>query len=133
MYLTDTLRRVIWAYDFDVETGTISNEKIFARVDENVGYPDGLCVDEEGGVWSARWDGWRLTRYLPSGQIDRVVAMPVPRPSSCAIGGASLDVLYVTSARIGLDAERLRRAPMSGSVFALRPGVSGLPSSLFGN
>jgi len=133
MYLTDTLRRLIWAYDFDVESGTISNEQIFARVDDKAGYPDGLCVDEEGGVWSAHWDGWRLTRYLPGGQMDRIFPMPVPRPSSCAFGGTAFDVLYVTTATIGLDATQLRQAPHSGSVLALQPGIRGLAPSFFGD
>jgi L-arabinonolactonase len=65
MYHTDTLRHVIWVYDFDRETGEIDDRRAFAEVPEDTGSPDGLCVDAEGGVWSAHWGGWRLTRYRP--------------------------------------------------------------------
>jgi sugar lactone lactonase YvrE len=89
--------------------------------------PDGLTVDAEGGVWSAKWDGWRLVRYAPDGSVDRVVPMPVQRPTSVAFGGPDLATLYVTSARIGLDGAALRQAPLAGALFSLDPGVRGLP------
>ena len=80
------------------------------------GVPDGLCVDAQGGVWSAHWGGWRLTRYAPDGRIDRVVEMPVPQPSCPAFGGPDLDVLYVSSAAIDMTpadfAKARRRRPV---------------------
>ena len=100
LYYTDSLRRTIWAYDYDLDTGAIANRRVFARVPDEAGVPDGLCVDAQGGVWSAHWGGWRLTRYAPDGRIDRVVEMPVPQPSCPAFGGPDLDVLYVSSAAI---------------------------------
>jgi sugar lactone lactonase YvrE len=65
-------------------------------------------------------------RYAPDGRIDRIVAFPVEQPSSCAFGGPDLDILYVTSATEGLARERLEQQPLSGSLFAVRPGVRGL-------
>jgi sugar lactone lactonase YvrE len=130
-YFTDSVARRIYAYDFAFESGAIGNRRVFAAVPDDAGFPDGLCVDAAGDVWSAHWDGWRVTRYAPDGRIADVLRMPVPRPTSCAFGGPDLDVLYVTSARIGLDAGTLARAPWSGSVLAVAPGRRGLPEPLF--
>lgn len=127
MYFTDSVGQVIHAYDYDIETGNIDNRREFVRTDPDGGYPDGLAVDGEGFVWSAHWDGWRVTRYDPDGRVERVLDLPVPRVTSCAFGGADLSTLYITSARVGLDAAGLERAPLSGGIFALQPGVSGLP------
>jgi len=128
MYYTDTWARRIDAIEFDPETGTLGPRRVFVRDDvPGEGVPDGLTVDREGGVWSAKWDGWRVVRYAPDGSVDRIVATPVQRPTSVAFGGADLDTLYVTSARIGLDPAALRQAPQSGGLFALDPGVRGLP------
>ncbi|HEX6978396.1 MAG TPA: SMP-30/gluconolactonase/LRE family protein [Alphaproteobacteria bacterium] len=125
-YFTDSAARRIFAYDYDPSTGRISNRRVFATVPEEAGFPDGLCVDAEGCVWSAHWDGACLTRYAPDGRPDVVVSLPVPRPTSCCFGGPQLDILFVTSARIGLSAADLARYPLSGSILALEPGVRGL-------
>ena len=128
MYYTDTWTRRIDAVEFDPDTGALGARRVFARDDvPGEGVPDGLTVDSEGGVWSAKWDGWRVVRYAPDGSVDRVVPMPVQRPTSVAFGGPDLGTLYVTSARIGLDPAALRQAPRSGGLFALDPGVRGLP------
>jgi sugar lactone lactonase YvrE len=130
MYFADSPSRCIRAFDLDPATGDISGERIFATVD--TGVPDGATVDAEGGLWVACWDGWRVLRFRPDGGLDREIAMPVPRPTCCAFGGPDLATLYVTSARNGLDADMLDRAPLSGGVFALRPGVRGVAEPVFG-
>lgn len=132
MYYTDTRTNRIDVFDFDIATGAIANRRVFAQVPQETGFPDGLTVDAQGFVWSAHWDGARITRYAPDGRIDRVVAMPVPRPTSVSFGGADLGTLYVTSARDGLDDAALARHPHSGAIFALEPGVKGLPEPRFG-
>lgn len=131
MYHTDSLARTIWLYDYDPDTAAVSNRRVFARLEEGDGFPDGLCVDAEGCVWSAIWDGGRILRFDPDGRIERVLPLPVPRPTACCFGGAGLGTLYVTSARIGLDGVRLRDAPLSGAVFATVPGVRGRPAVPF--
>lgn len=130
-YFTDSEPRRIYAYDFDVDAGTISNRRIFVQVPEGAGVPDGLAVDTQGFVWSAHWDGWCVTRYDPDGKVDRVINLPVPRPTSCAFGGPDLATLYVTSARIRLSAQQLAEAPLSGSVFAINTGFRGLAETAF--
>ncbi|NNG04582.1 MAG: SMP-30/gluconolactonase/LRE family protein [Inquilinus sp.] len=131
MYFTDSAIRTIWAYDFDAVSGAIANRRVFAEVPEGTGYPDGLTVDADGHVWSAVWDGWRVVRYDPSGRIDREVAMPVQRPTSCMLGGDDLKTLFVTSASIHLDAVALSKGPLAGGLFALDVDTAGLPESRF--
>jgi L-arabinonolactonase len=126
LYTADSWTREIHAYDFDIRTGTISNRRVFARFPEDKGIPDGATVDVEGYLWIAHFDGWRVTRFAPDGRIDRVIEMPVPRPTSCAFGGPDLDVLYVTSACFNLSPETLAKAPLSGAIFALDVGTRGL-------
>jgi sugar lactone lactonase YvrE/DNA-binding IclR family transcriptional regulator len=130
-YFTDSGAKRIYAYDFDIETGALANRRVFVEVPEGSGAPDGMAVDAEGFVWSAHWDGWCITRYDPQGRVDRVINLPVPRPTSCAFGGPDLTTLYVTSARIRLSVQQLAEAPLSGSVFAIQTGVKGLPEVPF--
>jgi ABC-type nitrate/sulfonate/bicarbonate transport system ATPase subunit len=125
-YFTDSGPKRIYVYDFDLEGGAVENRRTFVQVPDGVGVPDGLAVDAEGFVWSAHWDGWCVTRYDPDGKVDRVINLPVPRPTSCAFGGPDLTTLYITSARIRLSAGQLAEAPLSGSVFALQSGIRGL-------
>ena len=131
MYFVETLRGVIWAYDYDLAQGAATNERVFVRIPTSDGYPDGLCVDADGCVWLAHWGGWRVTRFAPDGRVERVVRMPVPQVTSCAFGGANLDTLYITSAATGLNAAALSTAPLSGSLFACRVGARGLPVAPF--
>lgn len=131
-YFTDTAKQTIYVYDFDAETGTIENRRVFVTIAESEGKPDGLTVDAEGFVWSAHWDGWCVTRYDPDGQVERVINLPVPRPTSCVFGGPEMQTLFVTSARIRLSAGQIADAPLSGSVFAIDAGIKGLPENVFG-
>jgi sugar lactone lactonase YvrE len=125
IYYTDSLRRVIWAYDFNLATGAIANRRAFVDVPADAGVPDGLCVDAEGCVWSAHWGGSRVTRYDPDGRIERVIELPAAQITCPAFGGADLDTLYVSSAAIGLSAADFARTPDAGGLFALAPGVRG--------
>ncbi len=132
MYFTDSVRRTIYVYDFDLLGGTITNRRSFITLDGSDGTPDGLTVDEDGCLWVAVWDAWRVSRYAPDGRELLRIRMPVPRPTSCCFGGANLDTLYVTSASVRLNEAALRAAPQSGSLFAIRiPGVRGLPETTF--
>lgn len=130
-YFTDSGRRKIYAYDFDLDAGRIENRRDFVTVANGEARPDGLAVDAEGFVWSAHWDGWCVVRYAPDGSVDRVVDLPVPRPTSCAFGGADLRTLFVTSGRVRLSALQLEEAPLSGGVFAIDVAVPGMPVAAF--
>ena len=126
LYICDSPVRQIYQYEFDPVQGRLGRCQIFAQVPEAEGFPDGLTVDSEGYIWSCHWDGWQITRYTPSGEVDGVIPMPVPRPTSCCFGGPELKTLYVTSASIGLSASALADAPKSGQLFAIEVGVQGL-------
>ena len=130
-YFADTMQRTIFAYDFDADSGTISNRRILTDCAGQPGAPDGSAVDAEGFLWNAQWDGWRLVRYAPDGRIDRIVRLPVQKPTSCAFGGADLTTLYVTSAIWDLSREALAGQPFAGGLLALDVGVRGLPSTRF--
>jgi sugar lactone lactonase YvrE len=131
-YFIDTGARTVYAYDYDLATGAATNRRPFVVVPDAQGKPDGLAVDEQGFVWVALWDGWSVARYAPDGRLDRLVSLPVPRPTSLAFGGTDLRTLFITSARVRLSAAQLAEAPLSGSVFALDAGVAGVPVGSFG-
>jgi sugar lactone lactonase YvrE len=131
MYYTDTWCRAIYAYNFDLRDGRIERRRILVSVPEERGAPDGLTVDSAGHVWSANWDGWNVTRYRPDGQVDRVVPLPVQRPTSCALGGPNLRTLFITSARDGLTPAELDRQPLAGSILAMEVEVPGVPEPRF--
>jgi sugar lactone lactonase YvrE len=133
MYFTESFRYAIYAYDFDAVTGTISNRREFASLDRaSGGFPDGLTVDAEGYVWSVHNAIGKVVRYTPAGEVDREVKLPVPRPCGCIFGGENLDVLYITTARETLTPEQIAQYPLSGSLFAVEPGVRGIAETPFG-
>ncbi len=132
MYFTDSFRRTIYQYDFDLDDGRVQNRRPLVVLGPEEGTPDGLTVDQDGCLWVALWDAWSVVRYSPQGHELMRVRLPVPRPTSCCFGGTGLDTLYVTSASVRLSADTLAAAPLSGSLFALRiPGVRGLPETQF--
>jgi sugar lactone lactonase YvrE len=132
MYYTESFRYAVFAYDFDIELGEISNRRIFFQMDPSKGeFPDGLTVDSEGFVWSAHVGGGRIVRYDPEGNPEREIRLPVTRGTSCAFGGNQLDTLYITSARETLTPDLLKKEPLAGSLFACVPGVTGILETPF--
>ncbi|HEU4453090.1 MAG TPA: SMP-30/gluconolactonase/LRE family protein [Longimicrobium sp.] len=132
MYLTDSPAQVIHAYDFDADAGTLSRRRTFVDVTGEDGFPDGLAIDAEGGVWSARFAGGCVVRYAPDGRETHRVAIPAPKSTSCAFGGAELRDLYVTTASVGLSEEEIQAAFDSGDLFRFRADIPGLPVTPFG-
>ncbi len=131
MFFTDSAGRTIHAMAFDATSGTPGARRIFAQTPEGH-FPDGLCVAADDSVFSAEWGGGRITHYAPDGRILAHIPIPAPQPTSCCFGGADLDILFVTSARIGLEAAALARFPRSGGIFAVTGlGVRGLPTPRF--
>src|SRR5262245_29116552 len=132
IYHTQSFRYAIHAYDFDPETGTISNRRPFVTIrPDSGGFPDGLTVDEEGFVWSAQPVFGRLVRYDPGGDIDRIISLPVSRGTSCTFGGPDLETLFITSATESLTEAQLAEEPLAGSVLSCTPGIRGLPAPMF--
>jgi sugar lactone lactonase YvrE len=131
LYFSNSVAREILKFDYNPNAETAVNPTVFARIPDTLGFPDGLTVDAEGCIWCAHWDGWQLTRFSQDGEIDRMVRFPVPLVTSCTFGGAYLDTMFVTTARTGLSKEILSKTPLSGSLFAFKPGVLGLPADRF--
>jgi sugar lactone lactonase YvrE len=98
MYYTDTVLRTIYSYDYNLKYGSISNKRIFVKIPDNEGIPDGMTVDAEDHVWSAQWYGSCIVRYDPDGKIDRRLELPVKQVSSLIFGGEDLTDIYVTTA-----------------------------------
>ena len=132
LYLSDSHPDVqkIWAFDYDTDTGTPHNRRLFVDMGEHPGRPDGAAVDAEGCYWICGNDAGLIHRFTPQGKLDRSLTVPVKKPAMCAFGGADLDTLFVTSIRPAGD---LADQPLAGGVFALRPGVKGLPEPLLTN
>lgn len=117
-YYNDTPTGRIAVFDWSPEGG-LARGRIFAEVD---GFPDGLTVDGEGGVWTAVFGGSRVERWAPDGTRDAVVEVGARQVTACAFGGADIDELYITTSREGLDEGE---DPAAGSLFVARPGVQG--------
>lgn len=134
LYHSDTPRFVVHAYDYDAERGEISGAREFVRLaptDTDKGRPDGAAVDAEGCYWTALYQGARVHRYSPKGELLSVHPVPAQSPTMPCFGGPDLCTLYLTTARDGCTAEQLARWPQSGGVFALRTDVPGLAKPLF--
>lgn len=125
MYFADSPTREIHCVDYHAD-GRLGTPRLFARLRADEGYPDGSTVDADGALWNAQWDGGCVVRYeAGSGAETARLALPATRPTCVAFGGAALERLFVTTARIGLSETALRAQPAAGGVFALAPGVSG--------
>ena len=131
MYFTDTPTLKILAFDYDLDSGEISNERVFATVPAGQGRPDGAAVDVEGCLWSAHFAGSRVTRYASTGEVMEVVHLPVANVTSCAFGGPDMTTLFITTANEDLSEEELRQQPLAGGIFAYESGVQGIPVHRF--
>jgi sugar lactone lactonase YvrE len=127
-YCGDSWSRRIWAFDYDVTTGTAANRRLFTTVDEGNALPDGATVDEEDYLWVATYEGGEIHCYAPDGRLDRRVAFPV-QPTSVMFGGSDLDVLFVTTRGQAEVAGRTAEVDrLGGCVFAVYGlGVRGVP------
>jgi sugar lactone lactonase YvrE len=132
-YFADTYTREIWAYDYDMETGTAANRQVFCSFPAAglKGLPDGATVDAEGFVWSVSVYEGKLVRFGPDGKLDRVVGLPVESTTSLSFGGPGLDVAYVTSMARAVKGVKPKERE-AGALFAVHGlGVRGLPEPRF--
>ena len=136
MYWSDTKAHVVFAFDFDMQAGSLSRQRVFVQFPLKTsgqalstygGRPDGAAVDAEGCYWTAMFEGQRLLRYSPAGELLAEVKLPVRCPTMPCFGGADLRTLYITTAHENRPAEELAREPWAGRVLQLRVDVPGLP------
>ena len=132
MFYIDTPTLKVMAYNFDATSGEITSPRVAVSIPEELGYPDGMTIDEEDMLWIALWNGNAVIRCNPkTGEIITKIDVPAHNVTSCAFGGPDLDTLYITSARIDMTNEELQEYPQSGALFKVVPGVKGVKSNLF--
>ncbi|MEN8116467.1 MAG: SMP-30/gluconolactonase/LRE family protein [Bacteroidota bacterium] len=132
MYYIDTPTQKVMAYDYNDETGEISNPKVAVNVPEEMGSPDGMTIDSEGNVWVALWGGYAVGCWNPvTGKLLRTIKVPAKNVTSCAFGDDDLGALYITSARTGTNDDELKKVPNAGGVFKIRPGVKGVEAFFY--
>ena len=119
-YFTDTLDGNIFKYDYNIETGNLSNKQFFAKFDR--GFPDGSTMDTDGCLWNCRWGGSCVVRYTPSGEVDQVIEMPVENITNCVFGGKDLKTLFITSA----NNPGKNQHELDGSLFSVNLNYQGL-------
>lgn len=128
MYYVDSQVRAVAAYDFDLETGAITNRRYPIELPPGPGSPDGMTIDDEGMLYVAEWDGYQVSKWDPgSGRCLDTIKFPIAKITSCAFGGPRLDELYVTTARLGVKPDDAGQRD-AGSVFRVGLGVSGAES-----
>ena len=130
MYFCDSPTREIHACAYGAD-GRVGASRRFATIDDAEGDPDGSTVDAEGGLWNAHWGAGRVVRYDSTGRETERVIVAARQPSCVALGGARLGTLYVTTARVGLDANQLAAERNTGGVFAATVARRGLPEVVF--
>ena len=131
MYYIDSTTQQIVAFAYDLDTGRVSDERVFADVVADDGLPDGLTVDADGGVWVCLFSGARIRRYRPDGTLDREIRLPLTNPTCPGFGGSDLRTLYITTARHRLTEQQLAAEPDAGALLQLDAGVAGLPTNRF--
>jgi len=132
LYYIDTPTRQARAFDYNLDTGDISNPRVVIEVPESMGWPDGMTSDMEGRLWIALWGGAKIARWNPlNGRLEAEIAVPALQTSSCVFGGARRDILYVASARVGMDESALEKHPHSGGLFQIQTQTEGMPTFEF--
>lgn len=133
MYYIDTPTKKVVAFDYEAGAGEITNERVVVSLEKEDGFPDGMCVDAEGMIWVAMWEGWSVKRFNPvTGKKLFQIDFPVANITCCCFGGDNLTDLYITSAREGIAKDALPGQPLAGSLFIIKnSGYKGSPSFSF--
>ncbi|XP_043853776.1 regucalcin isoform X2 [Dromiciops gliroides] len=132
-YYIDSLSYSVDAFDYDLQTGKIANRRSVYKLEKEEHIPDGMCIDTEGKLWVACYNGGRVIRLDPeTGKRIQTVLLPVEKTTSCCFGGKDYSELYVTSARDGLEPDKLSRQPEAGRIFKITGlGVKGIAPYAF--
>ena len=131
LYHCDSRPGLVYAYDYDIDTGTPSNRRVHIDLSSAGYHPDGCTVDAEGCLWIAEVNSGRVGRYAPNGQRIGGIDLPTKRVSSVMFGGAGMDTLFITTMRYNLPPGDLATQPLAGRLFVAHPGVKGLPEPYF--
>jgi D-xylonolactonase len=123
-FLTDTNRHLIYKYNYDVETGEIKDRNVFIAFDENE-FPDGMCIDAEGSLWVAMWNGGKISRFDSEGKKIGDILLPVQYPTSCCFGGEDLSRLLITTSTLLLNEKEKNANPLSGRILSIETDTRG--------
>lgn len=126
LYFTDTVAGRVYRAELG-DDGSPSDPHLHIDFSSQPGHPDGMCCDTDGGLWVAQFAGHRITRFDANGKEDTFIELPVPNITKCAFGGTDMRTLYVTTARVGLEATDLAKYPLSGGLFAVDVEYDGIP------
>jgi len=133
MYYIDTPTRQVTAFDYNLDSGDITNRRVAVEIPEGMGGPDGMTSDEEGNIWVAHWGGFQVTRWNPlTGEMLDTIPIPAPQVTSCIFGGENMNELYITTARTGLDEKTLKEYPHAGGLFRVKTNIKGAVTYKYG-
>lgn len=130
MYFADSPKQIIWRYQFDQQSGQLSEPIVFATTARGA-FPDGAVTDAQGYLWNAQWGAAQVVRYAPDGSIDQIVKVPASQPSCVAFGGTDMNQLFVTSARENLSPQALATDQQAGHLFVYQTDIQGIPEPRF--
>ena len=132
VYYVDSLSRSVATFAYEPNKSSVLQEIRRFFIPEDMGYPDGMTIDQDGMLWIAHWEGGCIARWHPvTGQLIKKVSVPAPRVTSMAFGGNSFSRLFITTARIGLSEEQIQEYPLSGSIFYFDAYSNGNESIIF--
>lgn len=131
VYVAEMFANKITAYDYEIESGTARNRRVFVAIPEDAGKPDGLTVDSQGFVWAAHWGGWRVTRYDPAGKLEREIRVPTELVTCIGFGGENLNELYITTAWYNLSDQQRKDQPLAGDLFRIQTDITGITEPVF--
>lgn len=126
MYYIDSVAKTIYIFDYDNQSGAISNQQTFITFEGDMGVPDGMCIDNEDCIWVAQWGGYGVSRFDPDGQFIQKTDVPARNVTACTFGGPDLNQLYITSARNGDDSTE-----HDGQLYRVQVDASGQPAYHF--
>ena len=132
IFINDTVNGNVFAWDFDVDSGALSNQRLWLRFAPDDGLPDGMTLDAQGHLWIAHWGGRCVTCHdVASAKELQRIELPVSQVTNLAFGGADLCTLFISSARVGLSEPQLQIEPLAGGLFCVAMPTPGLPASAF--
>lgn len=126
LFFIDTVDYAVAAFDFDNQTGNITNKRTILEIPPKMGAPDGMTIDRDGMLWIAHWGGSCVARWNPeNGELLDTIMVPAPHVTSCIFGGDKLNTLYISTAREGLSKKQLIEFPLSGGIFSYISEIRG--------
>lgn len=132
MYYNDTPTGTVQGFDYDDKTGEITNRRVVVKIPRGGGGPDGMTIDADGNLWVALWGSGTVGKFDPkTGELLQKVIVPAQNVTSCAFGGKDLKTLYITTARVGVNEDKLKEFPFSGGLFSVKPGVRGVSAEFY--